>query len=258
MKTGSRFNTLSVIPNPEFTQTGQIDFLSPDGTKSVAIGAPGSITQITLAISAAANSSGVLQCTVSSTGAMITGQSWYITGITGSGFSDDIYTITVINGTTFSINGITSSGSYFVSSASATQNTIWYLPSADGSAGNYMVTDGAGSLAWSNALTPTTPAYPVPVSVGVAQPDASKFVNILVETVDTLVSPPLGIPTGTLTIPWTLIIKQGTAGNSTTFDPSYVFSITASDADSLIGSTTTLSLSTDSTGSTALISMATT
>lgn len=148
MKTGSRFNEISIIPDPDFSNTGQIDFLSKAGTAAVSLSGPGTITPTVIAITAAANSSGVLHCTVATTAAMGSGESWYVTGISGSGFAPDVYLITVINGTTFSLNGVTASGSYTVSSASATQNVIWRLPASDGTAGSALVTDGTGNLSW--------------------------------------------------------------------------------------------------------------
>lgn len=205
---GTKFNEIKVMPNPTLTQVGRIEFQTQNGVQSVALSAPSSITAIVLTITAAANSSGVLRCTVSSTTVMLTGQTWYVTGITGSGFAPGIYTITVVNSTVFSLNGISASGSYSVSSATATQNTVWHLPSADGAAGNSLVTDGVGNLSWGSGTS--SPIYTVPIISGVATPDLSHGVNqLVILTADTTIAAPIN---GGSINTWILITQQDNVG----------------------------------------------
>lgn len=251
MKSGIRFGDINIIPDPDYARVGQVSFLSQDGSSSVSLSAPDTITTTVVTISAASNVSSVLQCTTSSTTSMLTGQSWYATGITGSGFAPGIYIITVVNGTTFSLNGITATGSYSVASATATQNTVWRLPNADGSAGSSLVTDGVGNLVWGTA---TSSSYVVPISSGTATPNCSQPLNVLTETVDTFIATPVGLPGAGTVASWSLMIVLGVAGCSTQFAASYAFSVTATDPNSPLNSKVTMNLTTDSTGTTQLIS----
>jgi hypothetical protein len=70
-----------------------------------------------LNITAASASGGIITCTVSSTAAMVSGQSCYIVGTQGLVF-DGTYTATVVNGTTFTIPSA-ATGTYTNSPASA-------------------------------------------------------------------------------------------------------------------------------------------
>lgn len=112
----------------------------------------------------------------------------------------------------------------------------------------------AGATGPSGAGGSTVSAYAVPVSGGVATPDASHPLNILMETADTFVATPANPPAGPNITAWQMIIVQITAGNSTSFASTYNFDITATDASSPINTGTTLNLSTDSAGTTSLVS----
>jgi hypothetical protein len=102
-----------------------------------------------------------------------------------------------------------------------------------------------------------TPPFTVPVSGNVATPNASYSINVLIEYADTFVGPPKGVPAGTAPALWSLKIVQGSAGNSTSFDGSYNFTVTATDATSPLGTFTLLTLSTSPAGITSLVSFST-
>lgn len=90
------------------------------------------VTSPTVAITVAAYASSVLTLTVGTTAGMQSGQTWFITGITGTAFVAGNFAVTVIDATHFSIALAGGSGSYTVSSASATITGILYTVSDAG------------------------------------------------------------------------------------------------------------------------------
>lgn len=89
-------------------------------------------TSPTVSITSAAYASSVLTFLVGSTTGMQSGETWNITGITGTAFTAGPFVITVVDATHFSIPLAGGSGSYTPSSATATITGIVYTVSDAG------------------------------------------------------------------------------------------------------------------------------